>query len=178
MVLVRAILQAVLVVIFLLVLGYASEARREATPTDIAVTLAALAMLAMMFAGTFAIGDQERTHFVRVHGASPAVVGWMFVLGCLVAMGVAVFVAFGGTLEVYESGGGNRRLSQICFARFVQAAGAWWPATMIAIVGFAAGLRGIQILARWKPGLRIRQLIAAGFAAPPVLILLPMVLLC
>lgn len=178
LVLVRAILQVVLVVIFLLVLGYAAEARREATPTGIAVTLAALAMLAMMFAGTFAIGEQKRTRFVSVHGASPAVVGWMFLLACLVAMATAGFVASGGTLEVYESGGGDRRVGQICFARFVQAAGAWWPATIIAVVGLAAGLRGIQILVHWKPGLRIRQLINAGFAAPPVLILLPMVLLC
>jgi hypothetical protein len=178
LILVRAILQVVLVVIFLLVLGYAAEARREATPAGTAGTLAALGMLAMMFAGTFAIGDPKRTRFIRVHGASPAVVGWMFVLGCLVAMGVAGFVAFGGTLGVYESGGGNRRVGQICFAKFVQAAGAWWPATMVAIVGLAAGVRGTQILAHWKPRLRVRQLITAGLAAPSVLILLPMVLLC
>jgi hypothetical protein len=180
--LVRVILQILLIVIFLLVLGFAGDSRREVTPTGIAVVVGALAMLGMMFAATFGIGEQKKTRSAKRHGASSAVLGSMFILGCLVAIATAGFVYFGGTLEVHENVGyrvgGRYEATRACFARFVQTAGAWWPATMLLILGIAAGLRGFEMVANWKPGLRVRQFIVAGLLAPPALILLPMILVC
>ncbi|HEX6689901.1 MAG TPA: hypothetical protein VF110_01985 [Burkholderiales bacterium] len=180
MILVRALLQVLFAVMLVYIAATAYELRRDITWGQILNYAGAALAVGVLFATTFAIGNQPNTRFVRRFGATPEVLGASLILLGLFMLFGAWFVASGQTLELAD-GLDPRDLRDrraYCFAQLIRATGAWWPSMMVTVLGLALGLRGVQLLARWKPRPTIRMLTVAGIFVPPLLIFIPMVLLC